>query len=128
MLTLEAINARTGESLGREFEQVNSREEVLNALSRAATGIREKLGESLSSIEKFNVPGESITTSSLEALKIFVLGREQVVNGKQFEAIPFYQKGSGDRSEFALAYTELAVVYRNTDQWKSAARDDRKGI
>ena len=121
VLTLEAVNARTGESLGREFEQVNSREEVLNALGRAAAGIREKLGESLSSIEKFNVPGESITTSSLEALKIFVLGREQVVNGKQLEAIPFYKKALEIDPEFALAYTELAVVYRNTDQWKSAA-------
>jgi len=121
VLTLEAINARTGESLGREFEQVNSREEVLNALSRAATGIREKLGESLSSIEKFNVPGESITTSSLEALKIFVLGREQTVNGKQLEAIPFYKKALEIDPDFALAYTELAVVYRNTEQWKAAA-------
>jgi serine/threonine protein kinase len=62
VLTLEAINARNNESLGREFEQVNSREEVLNALTRAATGLRERLGESLSSIEKFNVPSESITT------------------------------------------------------------------
>lgn len=121
VLTLEAVNARTGGSLGREFEQVNSREEVLNALSRAATGIREKLGESLSSIEKFNVPGESITTSSLEALKIFVLGREQVVNGKQLEAIPFYRKALEVDPEFALAYTELAVVYRNTDQWNAAS-------
>jgi serine/threonine protein kinase/predicted Zn-dependent protease len=121
VLTLEAVNARTNESLGREFEQVNSREEVLNALTRAATGIRERLGESLSSIEKFNVPGESITTSSLEALKIFVLGREQIVNGKQLEAIPFYKKALEIDPEFALAYTELAVVYRNTDQWKAAA-------
>ena len=56
VLTLEAINARNNESLGREFEQVNSREDVLNALTRAAAGLRERLGESLSSIEKFNVP------------------------------------------------------------------------
>ncbi len=126
VLTLEAVNARTGESLGREFEQVDSREEVLNALGRAATGIREKLGESLSSIEKFNVPGESITTSSLEALKIFVLGREQVVNGKQLEAIPFYKKALEIDPKFALAYTELAVVYRNTDQWNSAAEMSEK--
>lgn len=121
VLTLEAINARTNESLGREFEQVSSREEVLNALTRAATGVRERLGESLNSIEKFNVPGESITTSSLEALKIFVLGREQIVNGKQLEAIPFYKKALEIDPNFALAYTELAVVYRNTDQWNAAA-------
>ncbi len=126
VLTLEAINARNNESLGREFEQVNSREEVLNALTRAATGLRERLGESLSSIEKFNVPSESITTSSLEALKIFVLGREQIVNGRQFEAIPFYKKALELDPEFALAYTELAVVYRNTDQWSLAAEMTKK--
>jgi tetratricopeptide (TPR) repeat protein len=128
VLMLEAINARNNESLGREFEQVNSREEVLNALTRAAAGLRERLGESLSSIEKFNVPSESITTSSLEALKIFVLGREQIVNGRQFEAIPFYKKALELDPEFALAYTELAVVYRNTDQWKLAADMTRKAF
>ena len=126
VLTLEAINARNNESLGREFEQVNSREDVLNALTRAASGLRERLGESLSSIEKFNVPSESITTSSLEALKIFVLGREQIVNGRQFEAIPFYKKALELDPNFALAYTELAVVYRNTDQWKLAAQMTEK--
>ena len=126
VLTLEAINARNNESLGREFEQVNSREDVLNALTRAAAGLRERLGESLSSIEKFNVPSESITTSSLEALKIFVLGREQIVNGRQFEAIPFYKKALELDPDFALAYTELAVVYRNTDQWTLAAEMTRK--
>lgn len=126
VLTLEAINARNNESLGREFEQVTSREEVLNALTRAAAGLRERLGESLSSIEKFNVPSESITTSSLEALKIFVLGREQIVNGRQFEAIPFYKKALELDPDFALAYTELAVVYRNTDQWTLAADMTRK--
>ena len=128
VLTLEAINARNNESLGREFEQVNSREEVLNALTRAAAGLRERLGESLSSIEKFNVPGESITTSSLEALKIFVLGREQIVNGRQFEAIPFYKKALEIDPDFALAYTELAVVFRNTDQWKLAAEMTTKAF
>ncbi|MBK9156344.1 MAG: protein kinase [Chloracidobacterium sp.] len=126
VLTLEAINARNNESLGREFEQVTSREEVLTALTRAAAGLRERLGESLSSIEKFNVPSESITTSSLEALKIFVLGREQIVNGRQFEAIPFYKKALELDPKFALAYTELAVVFRNTDQWKLAADMTRK--
>ncbi|MFN6964509.1 MAG: protein kinase domain-containing protein [Pyrinomonadaceae bacterium] len=126
VLSLEAINARNNESLGRQFEQVNSREDVLNALTRAAAGLREGLGESLGSIEKFNVPSESITTSSLEALKIFVLGREQIVNGRQFEAIPFYKKALELDPKFALAYTELAVVYRNTDQWKLAAEMTRK--
>jgi serine/threonine protein kinase len=92
VLTLEAINARTGESLGRQFEQVASREEVLTALGQAATGLREQLGESLSSIEKYGVPIEYITTSSLEALKFYTLATEQVNTGKTLESIPFYKK------------------------------------
>jgi len=59
-------------------------------------------------------------------LKIFVLGREQIVNGRQFEAIPFYKKALELDPDFALAYTELAVVYRNTDQWTLAADMTRK--
>jgi serine/threonine protein kinase len=69
-LTLEAVNARTGMSLGREYEQANSKEEILAALSRAATGIREKLGESLSSIQKYDFQLD-MTISSFEALKFY---------------------------------------------------------
>ena len=121
VLTLEAINARTGESLGREFEQVNSREEVLNALGKAATGIREKLGESLSSIEMFNVTDGNTTTSSLKALKLFTLGREQEHKGKQIESIPFYKKAIEMDPKFASAYAGLAALYANTNRWKLAA-------
>ncbi len=120
VLTLEAVNARTGASLGREFEQVASREEVLNALSRGASGLREKLGESLSSIEQFGVPVEYITTSSLEALKFFTLGHEQVNSGKTFEAIPFYKKALEIDSAFSSVYMALGVLYANTGQWNLA--------
>ncbi|MGI8849355.1 MAG: protein kinase domain-containing protein [Pyrinomonadaceae bacterium] len=118
-LTLEAVNARSGESLGREYEQANNKEEVLAALSRAATGIREKLGESLSSIQRYDTPLD-LTTSSFEALKFYSFGREQADSGKHLEAIPFYQKALEFDSEFATAYTALAVIYANTNQWKQA--------
>ncbi len=120
VLTLEAVNARTGESLGREFEQATSREEVLNALSRAATGLREKLGESLNSIEQYGVPVEYITTSSLEALKFYTLGFEQTSAGKMFEAIPFYKRALEIDPEFSGVYMALAVFYSNTRQPKLA--------
>jgi eukaryotic-like serine/threonine-protein kinase len=118
-LTLEAVNARTGESIGREYEQANNKEEILAALSRAASGIREKLGESLSSIQKYDIPFD-LTTSSFEALKFFTFGQEQAYSGKMLEAIPFYQKALEFDSEFASAYTALAVIYANTNQWKLA--------
>lgn len=121
VLTLEAINARTGESLGRQFEQVASREDVLNALGRAATGLREILGESLGSIEKYDLPLEYATTASLEALKFYTLGREQQMTGKMLETIPFYRKALEIDPKFVSVYTALAVVYRNTNQWKLAS-------
>jgi serine/threonine protein kinase len=115
VLTLEAINARTGDSLGREFEQVDSREEILNALGRAAAGMREKLGESLSSIERFNL-GVERTTSSLEALKLYALGRAQTIAGKTLEGVPFLQKALEIDPKFAAAYLQLAIIYANTNQ------------
>jgi tetratricopeptide (TPR) repeat protein len=108
-LTLEAVNARTGESLGREYEQANSKEEILTALGRAATGIREKLGESLSSIQKYDIPLE-ISTSSFEALKYYSFGSEQLKSGKHLEAIPFFQKALEYDCGFAVVYANLAVI------------------
>lgn len=119
-LTLEAVNARSGESLGREYEQANSKEEILSALGRAAAGIRKKLGESLSSIQKYDCPFE-VTTSSFEALKFYRFGLEQANSGRYLEAIPFLQKALEFDSGFAYAYTCLAVIYANTNQWKLAA-------
>jgi serine/threonine protein kinase/Tfp pilus assembly protein PilF len=126
-LTLEAVNARTGESLGREYEQANNKEEILAALSRAATGIREKLGESLSSIQKYDIPLD-ITTSSFEALKYYSFGQEQASSGKFLEAIPFYQKALEFDSEFATVYAALAVIFYNTNQWKLAAEMAIKAV
>lgn len=120
VITLEAINAQTGESLGREFEQVNSREEILNALGNAAAGMREKLGEGLASIEKFNRPLDH-TTTSLEALKLFSLARGQQFKGKQLEAVPFFTKALEIDPNFAQAYVSLAATYGNTNQWKLAS-------
>ncbi|MCB1025146.1 MAG: protein kinase [Acidobacteria bacterium] len=122
VLTIEAINARTGESLGRQFEQVNSREGVLAALGNAATGLREDLGESLSSIERYDMPVEYATTSSLEALEFFTLGYELQNTGKTLESIPFYEKALEFDPNFASVYSGLAVIYANTDQWNLASK------
>ena len=81
VITLEAINAQSGEEMAREQVEATNKEGVLKALSQAATRLREGLGESLQSIQKFDAPLE-VTTSSLEALKAFSLGREQELAGK----------------------------------------------
>jgi len=73
VITLEAVNAM-GESLAREQVEANSKEEVLNALHRAGTELRSKLGESISSVQKFDKPLAQATTSSMDALKALTLG------------------------------------------------------
>ena len=71
LITLEAVNASTGDSLGQAQEQAAGKDAVLGALGNAATKLREKLGESLASVQKFDKPLEQATTSSLEALKAY---------------------------------------------------------
>jgi serine/threonine protein kinase/tetratricopeptide (TPR) repeat protein len=120
VITLEALNGRSGDVLAREQVESDSKERVLKTLSQAASGMREKLGESLGSIEKFDAPLE-VTTSSLEALKAFSLGLEQTQNGKFLEAIPFYKRAIELDGQFAYAYGTLAINYYNTRQPKLAA-------
>jgi len=115
VLTLEAVNGHSGEVLAREQTEADSKEQVLKALSQAASSLREKLGESLRLIEKFDKPLEA-TTSSLEALKAFSLGNEQIQKGKLLEAIPFFKRAVEIDPNFASAHAGLAVMYGNTYQ------------
>jgi tetratricopeptide (TPR) repeat protein len=127
VISLEAINGRTGEELAREQVEAESKEEVLKMLSRAASRLREKLGESLGSIQEFDAPLEA-TTSSLEALKAFSLGVEQTQSGKFLEAIPFYKRAIELDPQFAYAYGSLAINYYNTKQPKLAAEYAEKAV
>lgn len=121
VISLEAMNAYTGDVIAREQVEAENKEQVLRALGSAASKLREKLGESLRMIEKFDAPIEQATTSSLEALKSFSLGNEQQNRAKYLEAIPFYKRAIELDPAFALAYTRLAVAYDNSRQSELAA-------
>jgi serine/threonine protein kinase/Flp pilus assembly protein TadD len=127
VVALEAINSQSGEALAREQVEAESKEQVLKALSQAATRLREKLGESLSSIQRFDASLE-LTTSSLEALKAYSSGAEQSARGKFLEAIPFYKRATELDPNFAYAYSVLAVHYSNTGQPKLAAEYAEKAF
>ncbi len=101
VITLEAINVQTGDAIAREQAEAENKEQVLHALGEAAMKLREKLGESLQSIQKFDAPIEQATTSSLEAFKAFSLGVEQQLNGKYLEAIPFLKRATEIDPNFA---------------------------
>jgi serine/threonine protein kinase len=78
VIGLEAVNCATGDTLVRQQVEAHGKEEVLKALGKAATAMRGKLGESLASVQKFATPIEEATTSSLDALKAYSLGRKAV--------------------------------------------------
>ncbi len=116
VINLEAVNGQTGDVLAREQGEAEGKEQVLRSLGEAATRLREKLGESLNSVQKFDVRLEHATTASLEAFKAFSLGFEQNSKGKYFEAISSYNHALELDPNFALAYGVLAATYGNTGQ------------
>lgn len=113
VITLEALNGQTGASLALEQVQADSKEQVIVKLGEATTKMREKLGESLSSIQKFDAPIQQATTSSLEAFKAYVMGQQLSRAGKFEEAIPHFKRAIEIDPNFAMAYTGLAVMYSN---------------
>jgi tetratricopeptide (TPR) repeat protein len=115
VVTLDAVNCATGDSLARSQAQADSKEQVLAALSDAAGKMRQKLGESLGSIQKFDKPLQEATTSSLEALKAFTLG-DATRNKSELAAIPFYQRAVELDPNFAMAYARLGNSYGNIGQ------------
>jgi len=127
VVALEAINSQSGEVVAREQAEAESKEQVLKALSQAAIRLREKLGESLSSIQRFDAPLE-LTTSSLEALKAYSLGFEQAGRGRLLEAIAFYKRATELDPNFASAYSGLAAQYGNTGQPKLAAENAERAF
>ena len=113
VIALSAINAQTGDVLAREEIQADSKEHVLKSLDAAASHLREKLGESIASVQKFATPLEQATTSSLEALQQFSLGQAQHQKGKDDEALPYLQRAIALDPNFAMAYATLGVCNAN---------------
>ena len=112
LIELNAVACSTGDTLAKEQGEANRKEDVLKALSRASSSLRTKLGESLPSVQKFNVPIEA-TTSSLEALKSYSMGI--VVGREKGEApsIPFLKRAIELDPNFPMAYAGLGIVYSN---------------
>lgn len=120
VITLEAINAKTGDPIAREQIEAESKERVLSSLGTAASNLRQKLGESLSSIKKYDVSIEQATTSSLDALKAYSLGNEERARGRSSKSLEHYKRAIELDPNFAMAYARIAVYYGNSQQFESA--------
>ena len=128
VITLEAVNAQTGDAIAHEQAEAETKEQVLRSLGGAAMKLREELGESLQSIQKFDAPIEQATTSSLEAFQAFSMGVEQQLKGKYLEAIPFLKRATETDRNFALAYARMASMYYNIRQNDLAAAASQKAF
>jgi tetratricopeptide (TPR) repeat protein len=117
VLGLKAVNCRTGDTLAQEQETADGKEQVLRALSQAATKLRERMGESLKSVEKFDAPLEQASTPSLAALQAYSLGRKAFLGGDLGAAIPPLQRAIQLDPSFAQAYLMLGLSYGNMGEW-----------
>jgi tetratricopeptide (TPR) repeat protein/predicted Ser/Thr protein kinase len=121
VIGLEAVNCASGDVLAREQVTASGKEQVLPALGQAAAKLRNEVGESLSSVQKFDVPLSQATTNSLEALKTLTLGRKTVNEKGDAEAIPFFKRAIELDPDFAFAYAALGISYYNLNQPSLAA-------
>ena len=128
VIGLNAINCASGDALIRHQVEARGKEDVLKALGNVATDMRQELGESLTSVQKFATPIEEATTSSLEALKAYSMGRRAFNAKGDVAAIPYYQQAVELDASFAMAYSALAVSYFTVGQGTRASEDAKKAF
>jgi len=127
VLGLKAVNCRTGDSLAQEQATADAKERVLKALGEAAAKLREKLGESLVTVQKLDTPIEQASTPSLEALKAYSLGQKTLVGkGDWAAAVPLFQRAIRLDPNFAMAYASLGVDYSNLGETSLASENTKK--
>jgi eukaryotic-like serine/threonine-protein kinase len=121
LLTLKAVNCSSGESLASTEAQASDKSHILDALNKAVSEIRNQLGESLTTVQKFGTPLQQATTPSLEALKAFSSGIKVMSTGGAVAAIPFYKRAIELDPNFALAYAMLGRMYGDIGESSKAA-------
>ncbi|HSY65618.1 MAG TPA: protein kinase [Terriglobales bacterium] len=113
---LRAVNCQNEDSLAQEQKEANSREEVLTKLHDAGVSMRNKLGESLASIQKYDMPVEQATTPSLEALQTYSLALSNRFSKGDSAALPLLKRAVELDPNFAMAYVHLGTVYFNLSE------------
>jgi len=126
VIGLKAVTCNTGDVLAEAQEQAAGKEAVLKALDNAAVNLRGKLGESLSSVQKYATPVEEATTPSLEALKAYSLGRKTQNAKGGTVALPFFKRAVDLDPNFAMAYAWMGMDYFSFNEVGRGAENARK--
>jgi eukaryotic-like serine/threonine-protein kinase len=113
VITLDAIDAHSQKIIARQEVEANNKGQVVAALGTAGSQLRKRLGESLSSLEKFDAPLDLATTSSLEALQAYSSGMALYRSGKRHEAIPFFESAVDLDPQFCSAYVRLGSAHHS---------------
>ena len=111
VLGLKAVNCQSGDTLAEEQVTAASKDKVLDALGKAASKLRGELGESLATVQRFDVPPEQATTSSLEALKAYSLGIKAANEKGVAAALPYDQRAIELDPNFAMGYRAAGSDY-----------------
>ena len=126
VLGLQAVNCRTGDVLAEEQATADGKERVLSALGDSTAKLRAKLGETLSTVKRFDTPLEQATTPSLEALQAYSLGRGMMARDDWADAPPLLQRAIRLDPNFAMAHARLGMSYRNLGETTTGAENMRK--
>jgi serine/threonine protein kinase/tetratricopeptide (TPR) repeat protein len=122
VVTLNAQDCVRGSVFAEEQGQAPTKEAVLGVMGEAVSRFREKLGESLGSIQRYDAKIEEATTRSLEALKAYSQGLRTRRTSGDFDSVPFFRRAIDLDPEFALAYARLGTVYSNLSQPEEARK------
>jgi eukaryotic-like serine/threonine-protein kinase len=128
VITLDAIDAHSQKLIARQQVEANNKDQVVAALGKAGSQLRKRLGESLSSLEKFDAPLDLATTSSLEALQAYSSGLALYRAGKTRDSIVFFERAVEVDAEFASACEMLGMAYYNVGDFESSKRDFAKAV
>ena len=120
VLGLKAVNCQSGDVLAQEQVTAAAKEKVLDAVGQAATKLRGELGESLATVQKYDLPLAQTTTSSLEALKEYSLGIKALHQTGPASAIPYHQRATELDPNFASAYHAVGADYISLGQLERA--------
>jgi eukaryotic-like serine/threonine-protein kinase len=123
LITLVAIDAESGKQIARKQQETDNKDKVVAALGEAASQLRRQLGESLSSLQKYNAPLALATTSSLEALQAYQTGVQRNRSGKIRESIPFFERAVELDPRFCSAYIMLGSSYHGIGEDEASRKN-----
>jgi tetratricopeptide (TPR) repeat protein len=128
LIALKAQNCQTGDTLASSQAEAEGRDLVLKRLGEAADELRGRMGESLTSVKRFNKPLDEVTTSSLEALKSYSIGRSMQATQGDAASVPYHERAIALDPNFARAYASLGMAQFNLRQVSAASGNFRKAF